>query len=170
VPRQAAPTDGLPLYDVQLRDAYLLDARVERRARTKGDPDAPALDASVRAISPAADRTALDMGLGAKVLVPYNDEQYIIEIDCTINGRFSASGAKPETYWDAFANREGIALLWPYVRSTVGEVGRLTGIPIPILPTLDVLAVVGPTSPPEPKPRARRKRASAKRGGSAVAS
>ncbi len=156
MPKSPPSIDALPLYDVQLRDAYMLDATVSRRPKEESDTDSPALDGSVRAVAIADDRKALDVGVGVNIHFPFNEGQYTLEVDCTINGRFEASDAKPSGYWEAFAYKEAIALIWPYLRSTAGELGRLTGLSVPILPTVDVMGLIGALAGLETEPKKKR--------------
>jgi hypothetical protein len=137
------PVGTLPIYGVQLRDAYLLDSRVVRRPQDeKNKLEAPGLEATVRSMGIQSGGRGVDVGIGVTILFPYRSGDYVLELDCTVNGRFESQEERLDSYWQAFASREAIALLWPYVRGIASDIGRLTGLPVPILPTLDVMALV----------------------------
>lgn len=145
--------DELPLYGVQLVDAYLLEGQVSRRAKTEGEDEEPTLEASPGPSQISDDGKALDASVAVKVAVPYRDGQFRLQIDCSINGRFVSVDPRASMFWDAFAAREALAVLWPYLRAATAELGRMTGLRVPLLPTLDVKAIVpAEQSSSQPKP------------------
>lgn len=150
--------DELPLYGVQLVDAYLLGSQVSRRSKREGDDEGPTLEASIGPSQVSDDHKTLDASLGVKVAVPYREAQAYLEIECMLTGRFVSTEERADAFWEAFAGREALAVLWPYVRASVGELGRMTGLRVPLLPTLDVKAIA-PSSPPAAKAPAKRRRA-----------
>jgi len=161
--------DALPLYGVQLVDTYLLDAQVSRRPKTDEDEDGPTLEASQGPSLASEDEKTLDASISVKLAVPYRDGEYRLEILCSVTGRFVSTEPKTSTFWDAFAGREALAVLWPYLRASVGELGRMTGLRVPMLPTLDVKAIVPtPRLTPEPGPDAPKGRAPRRKAAAAA--
>lgn len=160
----AALPDDLPLYGVQLVDAYLLQAQVLRRPRREGDEDGPTLEATLAGSEISEDAKTFHVSISANVNTPYREGAYFLQIECTMNGRFESPEPKALGFWESFAGREALAMLWPFVRSNAWELGRMTGLPVPMLPTLDVKAIVPPRGSPAPppqstaKPRPRRPR------------
>ena len=148
-----APTTphNLPLYGVQLVELDPLDARLLRREKRERDPDGPTLEASLGGWHADEDQKTVDVIVAVKTLVPYRDGDYYLELDCSVNGRFVSAEARLPVFWDAFAGREALAVLWPYLRAAAGELGRMTGLPVPVLPTLDVGAIV-PVAKAEAEP------------------
>ena len=152
----------LPNYAVQLIDAYVLEARISRIPGPEGPAaTGPLAETAISEPSFTDDRKRLEQVLNGRVSVPYRDGQFMMVIECSILGTFiSTEPIDPK----AFTGRETIVVLWPYLRASVGELGRMTGLPVPPLPTLDVLSVINarPLDEPTPDPQPRKRRGKAK--------
>ncbi len=132
---------ALPLFSTQLRDAYLFEASIKRREKQPEDASAPTLNATLDPPRPGSDANSFSQMLRVAIGVPFNEGAALLELSCTYDGVF-ASSTTPLTQAeiDAMASRTTMVLLWPYLRAGVAELGRMTGIPVPPLPTLDVLS------------------------------
>jgi preprotein translocase subunit SecB len=129
----------LPRFSTQLLDAYLYEANVSRRERKPEDDSQPTLNANINAPEPNPDSTSFSQLIGVTVVVPFRDGSAILEIRCTYNGVFgSSSGPMSADQIKVIAERTTTVLLWPYLRAGVAEIGRMTAVPIPQIPTLDV--------------------------------
>ena len=133
------PGTALPTYSVQLQDVYLYEAKVERLL-SEGEPAESALDVGIRWHALSDDATELRVIMGANVQLPYNDLLAVAKVDVTLLGVFASSSPMTPDSALAFSDREAFILIYPYLRSHVGEIGRMLGLPFPPLPTLDVVA------------------------------
>jgi hypothetical protein len=140
----SSPSPELPAvrYAVQLTDAYV----VELSARRRLTADSEELESgTIEVAQPESHReddgrhfsvvwragvTAPLMGVAA-------------EIACAIEGQFSSEEPLSEEDFNQFRSREAFVLLWPYVRTAVGEAGRMLGLAMPPLPTVDVRSILG---------------------------
>jgi preprotein translocase subunit SecB len=131
-----APVE-LPFSGVQMLDAYMNEVHLERRVWVDGDPLGPTLD--VRVISQESVEAAPEVFvviLEGHVVAPFNDGTATAELRCSISGVFRAATLDPAVM-GRFSAREAVVLIYPYLRASVGQVWRMTGIPMPPLPTLD---------------------------------
>jgi len=128
----------LPAFPFQLADAYLYEAtvaRVEDPAAKMGDK--PTLEIRRASISIQEEDLILVVVIGAKVGIVYRDG-HRLEIDCAAAGHFRSQDPIKEPEGREFADHSALVLIYPYLRASVGELGRMTGIEVPVLPTLDV--------------------------------
>lgn len=89
------------------------------------------------------------------------------DLRCSVAGIFRID--EPDAiYHGRFSSRESVVLIYPYLRASVGQVWRMSGIQVPPMPTLDTLSLLsaidsapGETPPdvnqPAPRPRKRRR-------------
>ncbi|MDP2350451.1 MAG: hypothetical protein Q8M74_04765 [Chloroflexota bacterium] len=133
----------LPVFGVQLTDAYLYETEVKRGPRPPDAPEQPSLEIGIRGHIVDDDQRGIRVVLGARVGIPFKDNEALATIDCSVLGVFASSTPIRADYVETFVQREALVLLYPYLRSVVGELGRLISLPAPPLPTLDVLAMVG---------------------------
>jgi len=139
-----AERDGPPGFPIQLRQAYLYEARVTRRARQKGDSRNPTLDAEIAGTAPDPAGGAFSVVLGANVTMPFGARPLLgmAEFSCSVIGRFEHPEPLPDDLRERFCQKEALILLWPYLRASLSELTRMAELPLPPLPTLDVARVV----------------------------
>jgi preprotein translocase subunit SecB len=136
--------EGPPGFPIQLRQAYVYEARISRRARQKGDSRNPTLDAQIQGAAPDPAGGAFNVVLGADVTMPFGTRPLpgLAEFSCSVIGRFEHPEPLPEDFRERFCEKEALVLLWPYLRASLSELTRMAELPIPPLPTLDVSRVV----------------------------
>jgi preprotein translocase subunit SecB len=137
-------TEGPPAFPIQLRQAYVYEAQLKRRARQRGDSRNPTLDAQIVGSSPDPAGNAFNVVLGATVRMPFGARPVLglAEFSCSVIGRFEHSEPVPDDFKERFCQKEALILLWPYLRASMAELTRMAELPIPPLPTLDVSRVV----------------------------
>lgn len=162
---------------VQLVDAYLHEVTLERKGVSESpEPSLFVTQSQVEWIG-GSDRTRFAILLQADLVWPFNDGRAVGNLSVTVAGIFAVSDEMTDEAVGAFAGREGLVLVYPYLRSMVGQLWRLTGIPAPPIPTMDVLGTVAAMDQAErepieagrrelAKPKARRRRSKAADGGS----
>ena len=128
----------LPGFSLQLADAYLYQAtvaRVDDPAAKLGDQ--PTLEIRRVSVSIQEEDRVLVVVIGAKVSVAFR-EGHRLEVDCATAGHFRSQDPIKEADGREFADNSALVLIYPYLRANIGEIGRMTGLAIPALPTLDV--------------------------------
>jgi preprotein translocase subunit SecB len=154
MPSPGAETQ-LPLrtYSIQLQDAYVYEAGIRRDARPS-DLQSARFDPTLRAIVIPAGGKRLAIALTGVVTFPFSEAGLLI-VECTISGQFVAASRKKKAELEAFARREAVLLLWPYLRGAIGQLAQLTGIQVPPLPIVDVLEMLRakPSVDPSTYPR-----------------
>lgn len=161
----------LPAGGVQMVDAYLHGVHLERRDRVEGDPPGPTLVVGLAGqTDPEGQPPTFAVILEAQIVAPFNDGRAIAELRCSVVGIFSV--LQPETLdLGRFTSRESVVLIYPYLRASVGQIWRMSGIPMPPIPTLDTLSLLqtidgteGEPAAPRPDPASEppRRRARAK--------
>jgi len=78
----------------------------------------------------------------AEVTFPVSP-QVVLQFSCTVAGEFTSDTPVSDELYDTFQNRESFILLWPYVRSFVGEMSRILALELPPLPTVDMRRFFG---------------------------
>jgi preprotein translocase subunit SecB len=138
VPTSDVPSP-IPAYPIRLEAAYVLEGRIHRS--TVEDPGSRdwKLDVDLKEVVLARDKTRVRVVLAAVVSVPFR-ERAVLTIECTMLGEFAADAARPAAELRIFGRREAVVVLWPYLRGAIGELGLMTQVPVPPLPTLDVVA------------------------------
>lgn len=155
---------------VQLVDAYLHEVTIARQGGLDAPPK-PSLFVTQSQVEwlGNSERTRFAILLQADVVWPFNDGRAAGNMSTTVAGIFAVAGPMTDEEVAGFAGREGLMLVYPYLRSMVGQLWRLTGIPAPPIPTLDVLGTAAAMAqasldaeaqpePDPPKPKARRRR------------
>lgn len=131
-------------FTVQLLQAYVYEVHVTRRERREGDADEPSLNAGPRTFNHSESDRRLVVLLAGQIAFPFSDGlNAVAEIDCSVFGTFSYDGQPTEEQLRAFPQREGTVILWPYLRACVAQIAGMTGLQLPPVPTLDVLAFTG---------------------------
>lgn len=130
----------IPQYRIRLAEAYLYEARVRRSARRRPASSAkPTLKTSLAEWSVEDDGHTILVTIDAEVRMPYRGGASDLVLNASTLGQFRSPDAIEEDAAAAFAGSEAVVLLFPYLRAMVGEIGRLTGLGVPPLPTLDVV-------------------------------
>ena len=159
-----------PSFSVQMIDAHLYEASVGRRARTPEEPPEPTLQSGPRAVSRDDTKSQFSVLVGVDIGLPFGDELgAFAEIKFSVLGSFAYTGDLNEELFQVFPGREAVLMLWPYLRAAAAQLAGMTGLPIPVLPTLDVVAALNrevQLAPAEavldkPTPRRRRRKAAA---------
>ena len=131
----------LPASPAQLVDSYVYDITLRRRDIVVGDSGKfPALNVRVREVSsPGKDLVAVILEAQAEGV--YNDDKAVAELTLSIAAVFRI--LDPESVdIGVFPFREAILMAYPYLRSSVGQVWRLSALQFPPLPTLDTLGSI----------------------------
>jgi preprotein translocase subunit SecB len=138
-PRKSQEISGADiLFPIQLRDVYLFELKTSRAETTKDSPKGPTLSPQVRRHELSENGRKLTVWLGATVQLPFRDGEAIATIECVSAGVFTAADALDAGPAQAFAAREGLVLLWPYLRAYIAQASTMMQLPFPPLPTLDV--------------------------------
>lgn len=127
---------------IQLVDAYLYEARLERAGP---DPDigAPTFDiADARVLRHDEDEGGFSVVLEGRVRFPFNDNRAMASLDASVGGNFQSPETLSDEDIEAFARTSAIVILYPYLRSIFGQLWRSTGIEAPPLPTIDAQALL----------------------------
>jgi preprotein translocase subunit SecB len=128
-------------YGIQLGGAYLHQARVSRAAPVPEEKRQLTLDVQIHGIDIDRGGKRFAVVLAAVVAVPFR-ETALLNIECSVAGEFVAEKRTRKATLEAFARREAVLLLWPYLRAMLGQLGSLTGIQVPPLPIVNVLAML----------------------------
>jgi hypothetical protein len=138
-PPPPGPID-LPHLPVQLVDSYLYEAKVSRSPQSDAEPvTEPTADTAVSEPNYSEDRRQVEQLLSVRLAIPYREGGHLLTIECSVLGTFTSDD--PITP-DQFTGREALVVLWPYLRAASGELGRMTGLPVPPIPTLDVVNIL----------------------------
>ena len=157
-----AGLDSFPESPIRLLDAYMLEAQVERRAEEGADPESgPTFDLQVRPPETHED-DILTVRIAGKVERAFKPG-YVASISCTAIGHFRTTNAPEGFNPEAFANGDGLVIVYPFLRGYIGELARMTAILFPPLPTLNVRTIARGPQPSESPPAKR-----ASRGGQPV--
>lgn len=146
---------NIPLSGVQMLDAYVHEMHLERRDRVAGDPPGLALEVSIAGqTEPDGGSSVFAVILQAHVLAPFNEDRATADLRCSVTGIFRVDDPSAVDQ-GRFSSREAVVLIYPYLRASVGQVWRMTGITIPPMPTLDTVALLAaidaaPTNEPGP--------------------
>ena len=137
-------------FSVQLREAYLYELSVTRRERVDTDTREASLQAGPGAHSRDDANHRFSVLVGGDIQFPFGDGlNAIAEVKCAVLGVFTYVGDPDEDLLAIFPGREGLIILWPYLRSAVAQVAGMTGLQLPPVPTLDVMATLArPEEPP----------------------
>ena len=132
-----------PLFSVQLVDSYLYRVSLERGEATDQEKGKPTLAVTLPdQVGLSEDGSRFATVLQAQIRFPYNDDRAIAKLTCSVAGVFQSKSPLARDAMQAFAQKEGVLLLYPYLRASVGQIWRMTGLTAPPLPTLDVLSIV----------------------------
>ncbi len=135
--------DSVPAFSIQMIEAFVYEASVVRRGRTADDPAEPTLEAGPRAANRVEDQPRFNVLIGASISFPFGDGlAAVAELSFSVLGVFQYTGELDKELFRVFPQREGLIMLWPYLRATAAQLGSMTGLPLPALPTLDVMATL----------------------------
>ncbi len=131
------------LAPVQLVDAYLYDVALTRSPASDPGLDGPTLAVALREdLHAEPDGHRFAAVIEADVTLPYNDGRAVARLKCAVSGMFASETELPVEEMERFVRTAGVVILYPYLRSTTGQIWRMTGLAAPPLPTLDVLATM----------------------------
>ncbi len=134
--RISVPASNEQLYSIQMETAYLYELHVTREPGT-GTPEGPVLEPSVVGHNLSPDGLTLSVLLRAKAGMTFREDVAAI-IDCTMLGVFRSTQPIDPAAAAEFSIREGLVLLWPYLRATIADIATRLQLAFPLLPTLDV--------------------------------
>lgn len=134
-----APSSSVPDFGYQLLDVYLLDCSVTRRAADGDELQRPNIDLALAAHENAAEDEEPGFTALLSVDVQFRFQpDAVCEIKTRTVGAFREVGALKPDERSRFRDIDCAVLIWPYSRSIVGELVRLTGLSLAPLPTIDV--------------------------------
>ena len=140
--RASAGKADVPQFGVELRQAFVYELGVSRRARTEADDDKPSLGVGPQAFSHDSDKNTLTVLIGGEIRFPFGEDAVAMaDVKCSVFGVFSYHGQMDPEVLRVFPTREGLIILWPYLRSGIAQIAGMTGLQLPPLPTLDVVAL-----------------------------
>lgn len=144
------PQGPVPGFSVQLREAFVYELSITRRERVDTDTREASLQAGPGAHSRDDANHRFSLLVGGDIQFPYGDgTSAIAEVKCAVLGVFAYVGEPNEDLLAVFPAREGLIILWPYLRAAVAQVAGMTGLQLPPVPTLDVMATLAtPEEPP----------------------
>jgi preprotein translocase subunit SecB len=132
----AAPT----LYPIQLAEVHCATIRADHRPKPDDSEHLQTavqialteLDAAARAF-----RVRLDVQIG----VPAVGEGEIADLQVVVQGTFTAESEISAELYARYTAFTPVALLWPYARAYLSQLGSMVGLAIPPLPSLDVVSL-----------------------------
>jgi preprotein translocase subunit SecB len=129
----------VPNFAYQLVDVYLTDSRIERRTAEPDDPLQPTFETGLASEDGPKDgpEGAFVAHLHVVVKFRFRDEA-VITVAATTTGFFTREGSLESDLAERFKTIDCAVLLWPYARANIGELGRMTNVGLPPLPTVDV--------------------------------
>jgi preprotein translocase subunit SecB len=144
------------LYPLQLLDVRLYEADLKRilsekiRDDESDDEQAPAPQLGVRVEVLRHDEIrSASVRLTLEVDGP-DGESPDFHLSLTLEGFFEAQvdlDEIDEAKWEEFGNTSAIALIWPYAREALHSFTRRMRVDLPVLPTLNRLAMGGAEEP-----------------------
>jgi preprotein translocase subunit SecB len=135
---------NVPGFSVQLREAYVYEVSVTRRERTESEEAEPSLQAGPGAFNRDDAQHRFSVLVGGDIQFPFGDGlKAVAQVKCSVLGVFTYTGQPDEELLRVFPSREGLIILWPYLRAAVAQVAGMTGLQLPPIPTLDVMATLG---------------------------
>lgn len=159
VPGTDTPSTPLPTFPIRLADVYLHNALVTRNGDAPEADRKLTLDPRLMGVDIEPNRRGMNVILAATVTLPYR-EKALLTVEAAVIGQFLSAKQWKKADLERFGQREAVSLLWPYLRSYVGQLGHMTGLSLPALPTLDVQALlalaVKPVAPPASAVRKRK--------------
>ncbi len=108
-----------------------------------GDPEDEHLALSLARTELFDDRRSFRARVEVESNAPISpDERAVRQV--TVDGAFIAADDLTGDYYDEFTNRTPLVLLWPYARAYLADLGRMLGVSLPPLPTIDALDPLEP--------------------------
>jgi preprotein translocase subunit SecB len=145
--------EGNTLYPLQLLDVRLYEADLKRirfqdirdeEESDDGQLPVPKLGVKVEILRYAESRSA-SVRVTLDVDGP-DGEAPDFHLSFTLEGFFEAQvelNEIDETTWEEFENTSALALIWPYAREALHSFTRRMRVDLPVLPTLNRLAMRG---------------------------
>lgn len=128
---------------VQLVDSYLHEAEIRRESPKPEDEEGPTLGVLLHEPTWIGDdHRRFGLLLEAQVNFPFNERRAVARLTCGVLGIFASPDELSMEDVAEWSQVSGIVLLYPYLRATVGQLWRMTGLNVPPLPTIDVLKTV----------------------------
>ena len=148
-PQSEAPEAQLREYPIQLADAFCVRSSSERRARREDDPRQSRLSISLSRTTPPDGAHEFNARIRVEGVVPIDDNE-IAEVGLTVQGVFRSEQPLSADALEAFAARTPLVMLWPYARGYFSDLGRMMGVALPPLPTLDAMTPAEESAPISP--------------------
>ena len=138
---EAAPGPELTRFPIQLADVYCVRSVAERRPRGAETSEHPVgIDINVSLMPGDLSEDRRVFGCRVRIVANYAVlANEVVACDIVVQGVFASEAAiEPEAHL-AFVEYTPLVLLWPFARAYMSEVGRMLGVSIPMLPTLDAV-------------------------------
>jgi preprotein translocase subunit SecB len=115
---------------------YEITARRRPRAADETD-ERPTADITVDGHQVSDDGQKLTIVLRASIRLPFAGPA-VAELDVSVYGTFARGLPFTDDLTTRFVQRDAVVILWPHLRASVADLGRLMGLPFPPLPLLNV--------------------------------
>jgi preprotein translocase subunit SecB len=132
----------LRTFPIALADVFCVRCVSERRPRdinmTERDPER--IEVKVNLMRGDLSEDQRVFGCRLQVVADYPVlKNELLACDVTVQGVFSSEAAVEPDAFTAFAEYTPLVLLWPFARAYMAELGRMHGVSLPLLPTVDAL-------------------------------
>jgi preprotein translocase subunit SecB len=135
--------DLVPNFAFQLVDVYLHDCSITRREALDADPRQPTFETGLTSDDGALGAPAGAFSAHLKVVINFRfRDEAVITVAATTTGFFVREGSIDDQLVTRFKTLDCAVLLWPYARAHLGELGRMTNVGLPPLPTVDVRSLL----------------------------
>lgn len=135
-------TDGpgldLKTFPIQLIDVFSVHVEADRGLAPSEEGPLGNYEIELATSPLSEDRHAFSCRLQVTSRLRLGDQVSFSAI-VTIQGNFWSEAEIADGLREAFVARTPIVLLWPYARAYFSDLGRLCGLAVPPLPTLDAL-------------------------------
>jgi preprotein translocase subunit SecB len=128
------------LHPIQLVDVHCFNARAEFKAK-EGDPEMGAAGISLGLTELDEERRTFRARLDVKITGPGSDPNEVAELFVVVQGTFTSETEISNDTYRAYTLVTPVALLWPYARAYLAQLGSMLGASLPPLPSLDVLGL-----------------------------
>lgn len=136
-------------YPIKLNDVFCVQATAERRVKKEGDPSELKLEATLSRSSLSKDELSFGTRLHIQGLVPYGNDG-LAAIDLTVHGSFVSVAKITQDDLTRFGEATPLVMLWPYARGYFADLGRMMGVSLKLLPTLNAAAPIENSEAKEP--------------------
>jgi hypothetical protein len=94
------------------------------------------------------DRKSFGVRLRVEGGLPIGEDAFAT-LDLVVHGAFASEAPVADVEFEAFTEHTPLVMLWPYARSYFADLGRMMGVTLPPLPTLDASAPTDEEAEPE---------------------